>query len=162
MIDQLQTEMPFSNDGWIEIHDGDPRLRTLYNRHYSAYKYRDGRQPKKTAGPGEYMALITPQADAIFIWRKFFDKSGQTGVNCAVFRNEGARLSSDLIIEAMARATARWPGERLYTYINAKKIRSSNPGYCFKKAGWRTAGFTKVNKLVILEASPSGKEANNA
>jgi len=146
-----QTEFPMSADSWVEIRDGDPRLRTLYNRHYSAYHYRDGRQPKKTAGPGEYMALVTPEADAVFIWRKFIDDSGQKGINCAVFRNEGARLSSGLITEAMVRARRRWPGERFYTYINANKIRSANPGCCFKKAGWRVAGQTKTRKLTILE-----------
>ena len=147
----LQTEMPISVDSWIEISDGDIRLRTLYNRHYSAYQYRDGRQPKKTAGPGEYMALVTPEADAIFIWRKFIDASGQRGINCAVFRNEGSRLSSGLICEAMVRAGQRWPGERLYTYVNDRKIRSTNPGCCFKKAGWREAGRTKKRNLMIFE-----------
>lgn len=148
-----QTEMSMTDGQWVEIRDGDPRLRALYNRHYSAYHYADGRQPKKTAGPGEYMALITPEADAIFIWRKFRDAcAGQTGINCAVFRNEGSRLSSDLIREAMERAGQRWPGERLYTYIDPRKIRSTNPGCCFKVAGWREAGKTKKRKLLILEA----------
>jgi hypothetical protein len=147
----LQTEMPITTDSWIEIRDGDPRLRTLYNRHYSAYQYRDGRQPKKMAGPGQYMALITPEADAIFVWRKFIDASGNKGINCAVFRNEGPRLSSYLIREAMARARSRWPGERLYTYINPRKIRSVNPGCCFKKCGWREAGRTKKRNLIVLE-----------
>lgn len=55
----MQIELPLTSSLWIEIHDGDLRLRELYNRHYSAYHYRDGRKPKKTVGPGEYMALIT-------------------------------------------------------------------------------------------------------
>ena len=151
LLVMLQTEMPISVDSWIEIKDGDPRLRTLYNRHYSAYQYKDGRQPKKTAGPGQYMALITPEADAIFIWRKFIDASGNKGINCAVFRNEGPRLSSELIREAMARAGSRWPGERLYTFINPRKIRSTNPGCCFKKCGWREVGRTKKRNLIVME-----------
>ena len=151
MFEALQTEIPITTDSWIEIKDGDSRLRILYNRHYSAYQYRDGRQPKKTVGPGEYMALITPEADAIFVWRKFIDASGQKGVNCAVFRNEGPRLSSELIHQAMTRARKRWPGERFYTYVNPKKIRSSNPGCCFKKAGWIEIGKTKIHNLIILE-----------
>jgi len=43
------------------------------------------------------------------------------------------------------------PDERLYTFVNPRKIRSSNPGYCFLKAGWRKCGITKWQKLVILE-----------
>jgi len=160
-LDMSQTEMAISHDSWIEIHDGDPRLRTLYNRHYSAYHYRDGRQPKKTAGPGEYMALVTPEADAIFIWRKFRDASGQTGINCAVFRNEGPLLSSNLIRMAMQRAGQRWPGERLYTYVNAEAIRSTNPGFCFKRAGFREVGITKKRKLRILVYDAQRKEFRN-
>ncbi|MDR1160049.1 MAG: hypothetical protein LBK69_05415, partial [Syntrophomonadaceae bacterium] len=65
-------------------------------------------------------------------------------------RNESRILSSTLIKEAEEHAWRRWTGERLYTYVNPKKIRSSNPGYCFKIAGWTHCGFTK-GALVILE-----------
>lgn len=85
------------------------------------------------------------------MWRKFRDDSGQTGVNCSVFRNEGPHLSSYLILEAEKFAQKRWPNERFYTYINADKINSENPGFCFKMAGWSLCGKTKINKLLILE-----------
>jgi len=29
------------------------------------------------------------------------------------------------------------------TFVNAAKIKSSNPGCCFKKAGWQHVGFTQ-------------------
>ena len=48
-------------------------------------------------------------------------------------------------------AWKRWPGERLYTYVDPKKIKSTNPGYCFKVCGWRKCGVTKHRKLHILE-----------
>jgi hypothetical protein len=101
-------------------------------------------------GPGEKMVLLTENKDALFVWRKFIDRSGQKGVNCAVFRNEGKILSSKLIIESVKIAQQKWPGERLYTYVNAKKIRSTNPGYCFLVAGWKKCGITKKG-LIILE-----------
>lgn len=140
---------------WIEVRDGDPRLRQIYNRHYSRRVYRDGRVPKKIVGPGEYMALVTQDLCALFVWRKFFDASGQDGVNCAVFRRETQcpYRASDMIRAAMDLAWLRWPGKRLYTYVNASRIRSVNPGYCFKRAGWRRHGKTKGG-LVILEALP--------
>jgi hypothetical protein len=97
--------------------------------------------------------LLTAKYDALFVWRKFLNASGEHGVNCAVFRNESNILSSKLIIEAMEIAWNRWPSERLYTYVNPKKIRSGNPGYCFKVAGWKNCGKTKGG-LVILEAKP--------
>ena len=143
--------MYFEFATWIEIKDGDGDARKLFKRHYSYRPYKDGRRPKLFVGPGEKLVLITPDATALFVWRKFKDDSGQTGINCAVFRNEGEQLSSRLILEAEKIAWARWPDERLYTYVNARKIKSTNPGYCFKQAGWRPCGLTKKNKLVILE-----------
>lgn len=136
---------------WIPILDGNDEARRLFDRHYSRYFYADGRQPKLFVGPGEKMVLTTPCRRALFVWRKFISGDGQQGINCAVFRNEGAGLSSDLIQEADQLADARWPGERHYTYVNPRKIRSTNPGYCFIRAGWRRCGITKRRRLSILE-----------
>ena len=135
---------------WRGVKDGNKTALALYERHYSCYKYADGRVRKIFCGPGEKTVLITHKADALFVWRKFIDDSGQQGINCAVFRNEGDILSSDLIKEAMEIAWRRWPGERFYTYVNKDKIRSTNPGYCFKVASWSMCGFTKGG-LIILE-----------
>jgi len=121
---------------WFAIKDGDARGRALIRRHYSARHYRDNRNPRLYVGPGEKMVLLTVDCKALFIWRKFISDDGQTGVNCACFRNEGQELSSSLILEAEQLAWGRWPGERLYTYVNPRKIASVNPGYCFKRANW--------------------------
>lgn len=143
--------MSFSSSGhWHGVKDGNPIALELYERHYSAHKYKDGRVRKLFCGPGYKTVLLTDNSDALFVWRKFIDSSGQTGVNCAVFRNESKIKSSDLIREAVDIAWKRWPGERLYTYVNPHKIRSTNPGYCFLKAGWKKCGKTKGG-LIILE-----------
>lgn len=139
---------------WQSIKDGDAQARYIFDRHYSRRHYADGRKPKLFVGPGEKTILVTADYSALFIWRKFIDASGQTGVNCAVFRNESSILSSVLILEAEQRAWVRWPGERLYTYVDAKKIKSTNPGYCFLKAGWQKCGITKRQSLIILEKLP--------
>ena len=140
---------------WLPALDGDARARWLFQRHYPRRRYRDGRKPKLFVGPGEKAVLLTVNCDALFIWRKFKDKSGETGVNCAAFRNESALLSSDLIREACAIAWQKWPGERLYTYVNPRRIRSTNPGCCFIKAGWQRLPYrTKEKQLVILERWP--------
>lgn len=141
---------------WGEYRDGNPHALELYERHYSAYKYADGRERKLFAGPGFKMVLMTDARDALCVWRKFIDDSGQTGINCAIFRNEGPVLSSELLGEAMAAAWQRWPGERLYTYVDADKTKSrrgkSSPaGKCFVEAGWVPCGTTKGG-LTILEA----------
>jgi len=149
----LSAQLAFRVDqsNWIRIRDAHPTARRLFERHYSYRPYADGRKPLKFVGPGEYIALVTPEADALFVWRKFISGDGQQGVNCSVFRNESRFLSSDLIIEASYIAWQKWPGERLYTYVNPRKIQSTNPGYCFIMAGWHRCGITKVNELVILE-----------
>lgn len=147
---------------WYAVKDGDPRAYALMRRHYSFQPYTDGRRQNLSyrnrylfAGPGEKMVLMTVDCQALFVWRKFIDKSGQDGVNCAVFRNEGPHLSSELILEAEQLAWQRWPNERLYTYVNAQEVESDNPGYCFKCAGWKFSGYTASKKLHILEKLPN-------
>jgi hypothetical protein len=150
MTGQLRLSLDASP--WTVARDADPDCRRIFHRHYSRYVYADGRDPAKFVGPGQYICLVTPDLSALFVWRKFIDASGQRGVNCAVFRNEGGGISSLLILAAEDFARAKWPSEtRFYTYVNARKIRSSNPGYCFICAGWRRCGITKRRKLIILE-----------
>ncbi len=143
---------PEPDTHWTVAKDGDDAGRALFQRHYSHKPYRDGRKPKLFAGPGSKLVLITPRLDALFVWRVFKDDSGQKGINCAVFRNEGNVLSSLLILEAEQHAWVRWPAQtRLYTYVNADKTRHKrDPGRCFRKAGWKPCGITKWNRLVIL------------
>jgi len=135
---------------WIIGQDGEPELIALYERHYSCYRYRDGRKRTQFVGPGQHIVLTTPTRNALWVWRKFIDRSGQQGVNCAVFRNESGVLSSHLVAEADAIADCAWPGERHYTYVRSEAVRSRNPGWCFICAGWKRCGYTKAG-LVILE-----------
>ena len=143
---------------WRLACDGDAAGRQLYARHYSARQYRDNRERKLFVGPGEKLVLVTHDYRALFVWRRFVDDSGQQGINCAAFRNEGGQLSSALIRSADAIAWQKWPGERLYTYVDPGAIRSTNPGYCFLAAGWRRCGWTKGGhgrrRLRILEILP--------
>ena len=151
----------FPDMNWLPARDGDPRVFALMRRHYSYREYADGRRRNPSnpnrflvVGPGEKMVLLTADCRALFVWRRFIDDSGQQGVNCAVFRNEGDELSSTLILEAEQLAWDRWPGQRLYTYIAPRCVRSANPGYCFKRAGWQLCGITKGKGLLILEKLP--------
>lgn len=137
---------------WLPVKDANDTAREIFDRHYSRYHYADGRKPLHFVGPGEKMVLVTPDALALFVWRKFISQDGQAGVNCAVFRNEGPTRSSDLIREAVRLAWERWPGERLYTYVNPRAVRHKrDPGRCFLKAGWSYCGWTKKRHYRILE-----------
>ncbi len=135
---------------WWLTRDGDKTCLRLYERHYSACRYRDGRKRTQFVGPGEKVVLRTAAGDALWVWRKFIDDSGQTGVNCAAFRNESKHRSSDLIRQADAVADCLWPDTRHYTYVDPAAVRSPHPGFCFVMAGWRHCGRTK-NGLLILE-----------
>jgi hypothetical protein len=122
----------------------------MYRKHYSARRYKDGRHRTLFCGPGEKIVLRTFSADAIFVWKKFRSMDDQQGINCSIFRNGSGHRSSELIRQADAIADFVWPSERHYTYVNAKKVVSRNPGYCFLRAGWSKCGVTK-NGLIILE-----------
>lgn len=151
----FQAELALSCDPWIVARDGDERVRWVFDRHYSRRHYTDGRTPKLFVGPGEKMVLITPGLDAIFVWRRFIDDAipRQEGVNWAVFRNESPLLSSDLVRSAVKRARCRWPSQRLYTYVDPKRVRRKrDPGRCFIRAGWTRCGVTRGG-LVILDLS---------
>lgn len=139
---------------WWLTKDGDADCLELYERHYSAYRYADGRIRKLFVGPGEKLVLRTERGDAFFVWRNFIDDSGQGGINCAAFRNESGHRSSELIRQADAIADCLWPDCRHYTYVDPTKIRSSNPGFCFLAAGWQRCGLTKGG-LLVLERLPS-------
>ena len=151
---------------WWLTKDGDRTCLAMYERHYSAHQYRDGRKRVLFAGPGEKVVLRTAAGDAFFVWRKFRDdcidertSHRQAGINCAAFRNESSHESRTLIQQAVAIADCLWPGERQYTYVDPQAIRSGLPGNCFLVAGWRYVRIsghrarTKSGKL-ILERIP--------
>jgi hypothetical protein len=161
--EQIETKAPAEpilpmdlGSSWTPIQDADPRGFALFSRHYPYKKYADGRRKASGyrnalhfVGPGQKMVLLSVDGRAVFAWRKFIDDSGQQGVNCSIFRNEGQFKSSRLIFEADDLAWSRWQGERLYTFVNPTKIRSTNPGCCFKEAGWRECGETNSGLLIL-------------
>jgi hypothetical protein len=94
------SERPFLfGEDWIQVKDGNAIGRSLFSRHSSRHIYKDGRQQKLFVGPGERLVLLTPDARALFVWRKSRSADRQEGVNCSIFRNEGSSFgrSSDLI-----------------------------------------------------------------
>ncbi len=153
-------DSPPESEYWRAVRDANRDAFVLFTRHYT-YRHSDKRKAagRKFVGPGAYIVLLSPQNDALFVWRKFRPMDGQLGVNCAAFRNESDHRSSDMIRDAETWAWARWPGLRLWTYVNPRKVKSRNPGYCFKAAGWRFCGLTSRG-LHILEKLPIQVEPN--
>lgn len=147
---------------WYLTKDGDKSCLELYERHYSAYRYKDGRQRFQFVGPGFSIVLRTARADAFFVWRDYIDDTipKQDGIECAVFRNETQITSSKLIRQADAIANHCWPGQRHYTKVDPEKVGSGYPGWCFIRAGWRKCGMTQNGKHILerrAKVSPHGR-----
>ena len=149
------------HEGWMELKDGDESCRTIFDRHYSRRVYADGRKPKLFVGPGHKRVFMLADGRALFVWNKFISGDGQQGVNCAVFRSESDELASVLIQQAVVLAREEWPSERLFTYIDPRKVRPTMfrgyPvwGWCFYKAGWKFVTVGKGGKHVLaLPAVP--------
>jgi len=124
----------------MEVKDGDPRARSLFERHDTWRRLPRGRRRTLCVGPGEKMVLLTVTCDALFVWRTFRSMDGQTGVYCAAFRNESSVRSSVLVREACELARRRWPGERLYTYVNTGKTAVSTRAAASRPQGGKCAG----------------------
>lgn len=145
---------------WVPILDGDPFAAAMYERHYSAL--RTLRRRTETGamlfvGPGQKLILMTPCRRALFAWRVCkFRADDLEGVECSIFRNEGAGLSSDLVRAADQLADARWPGRPHFTFVDAPltargRSAASKPGACFIHAGWELLGeVSKKRGLNIL------------
>jgi len=78
-----------------------------------------------------------------------------------LFRNLGTALSSRLIVEALTATYSAWakrygalPIETLRTEIDPKKIRGSNPGCCYKKAGFHNPRIVR-GKLYLDAPCPT-------
>lgn len=78
--------------------------------------------------------------------------NGRDGWTCTIFRNEGAGRSSELILAAEAAlAQEKDCGpDGMMTYVWRAKVKSANPGYCFKCAGWRKIGESADGRKDLL------------
>ncbi len=135
-------------DGLVKTTHFDSEMAALADRHYS----------RRTVGArqfcysGRKLVLRDAEGLVLFVWM-FPDHTlrmdGRRGYNCAIFRNESVRRSSDIILEAEGHAVDRWGAGPAYTFVDPKKIASPNPGYCFKVAGWKYTGLTSSGKHVL-------------
>ncbi len=141
--------LPFT-DGLIITNHFDQECRLLADRHYSR------RTPgaRQFCYSGKKLVLRNAEATVLFVWMfpdPQYRMDDQTGYNCAIFRNESLRLSSEIILEAEGMATEKWGPARMYTYIDPTKIKSRNPGYCFKMAGWHFLRLTQSGKHLLVK-----------
>ena len=141
--------LPF-HDGLFVTNHFDQECRVLADRHYS----RRTVGARQFLNSGRKLVLRDALGDVVFGWLYPLPElrmDGQDGYNCAIFRNESARRSSDIIREAEAAAVEKWGPNRFYTYVDPAKIRSSNPGYCFQCAGWKKIGRSKHGLILLAK-----------
>jgi hypothetical protein len=155
---------------WRITKDGDEAAFAMFRRHYSCDPMRNQTSfwphaaDKQFVGPGEKLVLMTEDGRALYAFRaERFRMDGQLGINCAVFRNEGSchGRASELIQTADQMAWSRWPGQRIFTFVDATKVRRKrDPGRCFIRAGYKHCGQTATGKL-IFERLPKTPEILN-
>ena len=162
---------------WELSSSSDPRALDIVDGvglHMGAGPHYSRRTPgsRTFTGVGQEIVLVTDTLDAA--WAVVRQKTparrgsggsrGRTGVadpsvrylwRNMMFRNLSGKRSSTLIKEAVAATYTHWverygflPDERLRTEIGIGQVNSSNPGYCYKCAGW-TDGHVVRGKLYL-------------
>lgn len=159
---------------WLESSSFDPLALAVVDGtgQFSAYgPHYSRRTPgsKSFTGIGREVVLITSCGKAV--WSVVYqsvpaprgsgNSRGRSGDKVSqrfvwrnnVFRNLGAGLSSSLIRDAVELTYVIWvskygnlPNIRLRTEVDTTKVKSTNPGACYQKAGW-TRGELKKGKL---------------
>ena len=136
---------------WERVTKFDVRCAAIADRHYSRRKVGS----PQFMPPGETIVLYRP--GAVFGWWRPHPRSGIKQMNgldgwtCTIFRNEArGQLSSVLILAAEEFIVDCGP-DGLITYVFDKKVRSTNPGACFKAAGYRRTGRSADGKKTLLQ-----------
>ena len=138
----------FATDKLYAIPPNDAGVRALARRHYST----EASNPDSWWSPAKTLCLTNIDRTILFVWqfpKPEYRHDKQTGYNCALFRNEDSRLSSSIILEAEQLVIEAWGEGRAFTYVDASRIKSSNAGYCYKKAGWQNIGKSKSGKILL-------------
>jgi hypothetical protein len=143
---------------WALSHRADTHALPLADRHYNRQKP----GTPQFVPPGRCLVLQTVCEQAVWVtsWPlPEYTKHAWAGawIN-SMFRNEGAGLSSELIREAVAATLWRWPEPPalgMVTFVDTTKVRHKrDPGRCYRRAGFKPLGFTKVNGLLALQLLP--------
>ena len=143
---------------WEVITRCDPRGRAIADRHYN-------RQSVGAVGfvpPGRCVVLLATCGRALWVtswpFAEYVKHDWAGAWVCSCFRNEGAGLSSELILEAVS-ATRSVFGEPpplgMITFVDRGKTKPKrDPGFCYLCAGFTPVGRTKINGLHALQLLP--------
>jgi hypothetical protein len=150
----IQTRLFAPASIWQLAHKAHPDCAALADRHYSRRKMGS----PQFMPPGQTIVLSAP--GAVFGWWRpqpgVRAMNGMDGWTCTIFRNESPVLSSTLILAAEL-FIVECGADGLMTYVYDRKIRSVNPGACFKYAGWRVMGRSADGRKTMLQKAWTGK-----
>jgi hypothetical protein len=142
---------------WRLSHRAQPLAVAIADRHYNRQKV----GTPQFVPPGRCIVLLGTDASALWVtswpFAEYVKHAWAGAWMNSLFRNEGQHLSSELILQAVAVTRWRWPtppAQGMITFVDSTKIRSSNPGYCYLKAGFRRVGYT-AGGLVALQMLPA-------
>ena len=137
---------------WSLVSQCDPRLCRMFHDHYSC---KNRRSRRVSAGPGRVNCLMHGMnsfgAAAIWVWA--FQKLGPLAgyAYCMAFRRVGGAQASALVLAAEEWVPAELRPITMVTFVDDSKVRSANPGFCFKAAGWRLVGRSAARGYLRLE-----------
>ena len=147
---------------WRRSWRADPEARALADRHYN----RQSIGATQFVPPGRCLVLLATTGPALWItswpFAEYVRHAWGGAWMCSAFRNEGAGLSSELIVEAVAATRATFgdpPDLGMITFVAADKVRHKrDPGRCYLRAGFVAAGRT-AGGLVALRLLPAAMPA---
>lgn len=137
----------------------------LANRHYN----RQTPESPQFVPPGRNLVFIAgpgPLAVWVSLHQRYAKHAWAGAWVNSLFRNEGAGLSSELIIEAEQATRFIWGDPPLphgfITFVDASKVRGKkNPGFCYLCAGWKLVGETASGLLTFQRLPESAPEARS-
>lgn len=140
---------------WLRVTKSDRRALALADGHYSRRKPGS----PQFMPPGQTLCLVTEDAGAVWGWWRPDPGSGIPSMNgldgwtCTIFRRVSGSRASELILAAEIALVADGRGcgpSGMLTYVWPARVRSENPGYCFKIAGWVRLGPSADGRKELL------------
>ncbi|MBU6167106.1 MAG: hypothetical protein KGQ52_13410 [Alphaproteobacteria bacterium] len=139
---------------WRLLHRADPAACAIADRHYN----RQNIGSPQFVPPGRRLVLTaeTPTGKALWVtsWplAEYVRHAWPGAWVCSAFRNEGAGLASEMIVQAIAATVHRYgpPPEphRMITFLDSRKVRPIKVrgrdtfGRCWALAGFEHVGWT--------------------
>ena len=156
---------------WEKSFRADPRALKLADRHYNRQKP----GTPQFVPPGRCLVLYakTDTGEAFWVtsWPLYSRHAWAGAWVCSAFRNEGAGIASQLIIDAVSATKAYFgspPPLGMITFIDSKKVKPTRVrgcdtwGYSYIKAGFSYVGKTKSGLLtfqLLPEDMPKAEKA---